>query len=265
MSLNVVAREFLPLVIDGKEWRITARDLTKSHTLAEFIHTHLGRSARQACGEGGCGACSVIVTRPYVDADNGKSIRLETYSVASCVTPIGDLAFAAVITPQDRSTLSPTSKTPAQEALQLTNAAQCGFCTGGIVSVLDSTCSGRGLSCANVETLLDGNLCRCTGYRSISEAAQLLCDDYQGEHQEAAREIRDRAIAYRKKLDDPDQFPPSLTAAFFQYFCTEGVDGVALVERGGGEAKIGGRIAATEEATDTSTESPAQLYKGSSY
>jgi len=205
------------------------------------------------------------VTRPYVDADNGKSIRLETYSVASCVTPIGDLAFAAVITPQDRSTLSPTSKTPAQEALQLTNAAQCGFCTGGIVSVLDSTCSGRGLSCANVETLLDGNLCRCTGYRSISEAAQLLCDDYQGEHQEAAREIRDRAIAYRKKLDDPDQFPPSLTAAFFQYFCTEGVDGVALVERGGGEAKIGGRIAATEEATDTSTESPAQLYKGSSY
>ena len=63
-SLNIVERESLPLVIDGKEWKITARDLSRSHTLAEFIHTHFGRSARQACGEGGCGACAVIVTRP---------------------------------------------------------------------------------------------------------------------------------------------------------------------------------------------------------
>ncbi|MEQ8196079.1 MAG: molybdopterin-dependent oxidoreductase [Rhodospirillales bacterium] len=231
MSVNIVQTESLPLFIDGKEWRINAHDLSRSHTLAEFIHTHLGRSARQACGEGGCGACSVIVTRPYVDPDNEKSVRLETFSVASCVTPLGDLAFAAVSTPQGRSNLSPSGFTPAQEALQVTNAAQCGFCTGGIVSVLDSACAGRGLSCNDVETLLDGNLCRCTGYRSISEAAQMLCDDYPGEHQEQAREIRERALAYRARMEDPENFPPSLRAAYEQLFCSNDVDGVALVER----------------------------------
>lgn len=233
MRFNIVERESLPLSIDGKEWQITARDLSRSRTLADFIHTHLGRSARQACGEGGCGACTVIVTRPYADTEKGKSIRLETYSVAACVTPIGDLAFAAVTTPQDRSDLSSPGKTPAQEALQVTNAAQCGFCTGGIVSVLDSACSGRGISCADVETLLDGNLCRCTGYRSISEAAQMLCEDYEGQHQDVAKEIRERATAYRQKMDDPERFPASLRADYEQLFCRDGADGVALVERVG--------------------------------
>lgn len=231
MNLNIACRDSLPVFIDGKAWQINASDLSKSHTLAEFIHTHLGRSARQACGEGGCGACSVIVKRPYVDNSSEKSVRFETYSVASCVTPIGVIAFASITTPQFRSEASSPESTPAQEALQATNAAQCGFCTGGIVSVLDSACSGQGLSCADVETLLDGNLCRCTGYRSISEAAQILCEDYEGEHEEVAKAIRGRALTYRAQADDPEGFPSSLRTAFERLFCTPGVDGVALVER----------------------------------
>ena len=247
LGLNIVEKASLPLIINGKEWEITARDVSKSHTLAEFIHTHLGRSARQACGEGGCGACSVIVSRLYADTENDKSVRLETYSVAACVTPLADLAFAEVTTPQDRSNLSPSGKTPAQEALQVTNAAQCGFCTGGIVSVLDSACAGQGLSCADVENLIDGNLCRCTGYRSISEAAQMLCDDYQGEHKEAARAIRNRALVYRQKMNDLDRFPLSLRTAYEQLFCSEGVDGVALVERKLDD-RYDGRVVRTNEA-----------------
>jgi xanthine dehydrogenase/oxidase len=239
--LNIIERQSLPFFIDGKEWRITARDLSRSHTLGSFIHTHLGRTARQACGEGGCGACSVIVTRPIIDtADAERAVRLESYSVASCITPLGDLAFASVTTPQGRSQLPPSGSTPAQEALQVTNAAQCGFCTGGIVSVLDSACSGKGLSCGEVETLLDGNLCRCTGYRSISEAAQMLCDDYAGAHHNEARAIRERARAYRAKADDPDAFPQSLLADYQRFFRTEGVDGVALVERRSDHDKAGG-------------------------
>jgi len=161
--------------LTAKEWQITASDLSESHTLAHFIHTHLGRSARQACSEGGCGSCSVIVTRPFVGDSNSDSIGVETYSVASCVTPIGDLAFAAVTTLQGHATLTSSGSTPAKDALQVTDAAQCGFCTGGIVSVLDSSCSGQGLVCNDVETLLDESLCRCAGYRAISEAAQMLC------------------------------------------------------------------------------------------
>jgi|GEM_PF-2020 len=261
MGLNIIQRETLPLFIDGKEWQINARDLSKSHTLAEFIHTHLGRSARQACGEGGCGACSVIVTRPYFDAGEDKSLRFETYSVAACVTPIGDLAFAAVTTPQGRSTHTPSGSTPAQEALQVTNGAQCGFCTGGIVSVLDSACSGQGLSCAEVEALLDGNLCRCTGYRSISEAAQMLCDDYQGAYQEEAKAIRTRARAYRAQADDPDNFPPSLRTAYEELFGRNGVDGVALVERVLND-DIGSSDGGDGKAVDESTAVQAWRDKG---
>lgn len=268
MALNIVQRETLPLFIDGREWQISARELSRSHTLAEFMHTHASRSARQACGEGGCGACSVIVTRPYSSGGSEPAIRYETYSVASCVTPIGDLAFCSVKTPQDRSGLSPSGATPAQEALQVTNAAQCGFCTGGIVSVLDSACSGRGVSCADVESLLDGNLCRCTGYRSISEAAQILCDDYDGSHEEEARAIRERAVAFRARLEDPNNFPPSLEAAYRQLFCTQGVDGVALVERSldaplaaanGGTAEVPASLVWHPESVHASHIRPASL------
>ena len=132
---NIIRRDRLPVVVDGKEYQLTARDLSRSHSLAEFLHDHVGAAGRRACGEGGCGACAVIVTRPVVGRDG--ELRVETYSVASCVTPVGDVAFASITTPH-RGVPGTDGPTPAQEALTATNAAQCGFCTGGIVSVLDS-------------------------------------------------------------------------------------------------------------------------------
>lgn len=230
-ALNIVEKDRLPVFIDGNEFLITARDLSRSHTVAQFIHDHVGRSARQACGEGGCGACAVIVTSPTTDPDNPEGIVLRRFPVAACITPIGDLAFASVSTPQGRADGPHAGFTPAQEALVATNGAQCGFCTGGIVSVLDSTCSGQGCSTADVEALLDGNLCRCTGYRAISEAAQMLCDDYDGENATLAREIRAQARGYRARAEDPSTFPQALYDAYRDFFRTPGVDGVALVER----------------------------------
>ena len=256
-GLNIIQKERLPLFIDGKEYHITAQDLSHSRTVAEFIHSHLGRSARRACGEGGCGACVVIVTRPIRESASNGELRLETYSVTSCVTPIGELAFASVRTPQGGSNAPGGISTPAQAALQATNAAQCGFCTGGIVSVLDSTCAGRGLSVNDVEACLDGNLCRCTGYRSISEAAQMLCDDYDGTHREEAEAIRERAVEFRRLMDDPADFPSSLRAAYEAYFCSEGVDGVALVDTA--VNNLGGNFGPLTPKIDYSHTRPASL------
>ncbi len=229
-ALNVIQEDNLPVYIDGKEWKINAEDLSRSHSLSEFIHARRG-TGRKACGEGGCGACSVIVTRPVVDSSDTPIVSLERYSVASCITPIGDLAYCSVTTPKGCTTIAEARMTPAQQAIVVTNAAQCGFCTGGIVSVLDSECSGKGRSCEDVESLLDGNLCRCTGYRSISEAAQMLCDDYQGSYQEQASKIRSLALDYRRQAEDQANFPASLLTAFEQVFCNPDVDGIALVER----------------------------------
>ena len=233
MAPNIVQMESLPVFIDGREYEITADDLWRSHTVSEFIHSHTHRSAREVCGEGGCGACSIIVTRPYRDRTDPAVMKLETYSIATCVTPVGDLAFCSAVTPQATARPRSDVSSPAQEALAVANAAQCGFCTGGIVSVLDSACAGRGLTTSQVESLLDGNLCRCTGYRTISEAAQMLCEDYDGQYREEARGIRERAVAYRDRMDDPSRFPEKLRAEYERYFCSGDVDGVALVERPG--------------------------------
>ena len=94
---QIVRRDRLPLVIDGEEYQVTARDLSRSHTLAEFLRDHVGTAGREACGEGGCGACAVIVTRPVTD-DDGE-FGLETCSVASCVTPVGDVALMESLKP----------------------------------------------------------------------------------------------------------------------------------------------------------------------
>ena len=78
MALNIVQMESLPVFIDGREYEITADDLWRSHTVSEFIHSHTHRSAREVCGEGGCGACSIIVTRPYRDRTDPAVMKLDT-------------------------------------------------------------------------------------------------------------------------------------------------------------------------------------------
>ena len=49
---NILRRDRLPLFVDGKEYQVTARDLSSSHTLAEFLQDHVGGAGRQACAEG---------------------------------------------------------------------------------------------------------------------------------------------------------------------------------------------------------------------
>ena len=87
---NIVRRDRLPVFVDGREYEVTARHLSRSHTLAEFLHDEVGRAGREACGEGGCGACSVIVTRPFVSG--GGAVELEIGQKVPLVEPAQSLA-----------------------------------------------------------------------------------------------------------------------------------------------------------------------------
>ena len=126
-------------------------------------------AAKEGCAEGECGACAVLIVRP-----DGARSRLD--SVNSCLVTLGSLHGAEVITVEGLGT--PDRLHPTQAVLAAAGGSQCGYCTPGFVSSLageyyraDRTPGQHG--CGNGVHLeaLAGNLCRCTGYRPIKDAA----------------------------------------------------------------------------------------------
>lgn len=110
--------------------------------------------AKRGCGEGECGACSVLL--------NGKVVN-------SCLVLAAECAGAEVLTIEGLGRMGKLH--PLQEAFVQYGAVQCGFCTPGMImaayAFLQENPSPSEVS---VRRALEGNLCRCTGYRKIIDA-----------------------------------------------------------------------------------------------
>ena len=122
-----------------------------------------------ACGEGECGACTVLVGTLQED---GVRYR----SVTACITPLANVENRHVLTIEG---ISDNGLTPVQQAMVDTNGTQCGFCTPGFVMSL----TGELLNATHAEAealvaAMDGNICRCTGYASIKRAAVQLARQF---------------------------------------------------------------------------------------
>lgn len=132
--------------------------------------------AKLGCGEGGCGACTVLVSR-FVPATK----KLSHTAVNACLLPLASMDGAAVTTVEavgDRA----GGLAPLQAALANGSASQCGFCTPGIVMsayalLRQRAADGETVSETAIEHAFDGNLCRCTGYRPILSAMRGLLDE----------------------------------------------------------------------------------------
>ncbi len=120
--------------------------------------------AKEGCAEGDCGACTVVLAR----LDDG---RISYQAVNACILLLGQVHGTAVLTIEDLG--APDGRLhPVQDAMIAHHGAQCGFCTPGIVMSLYALHeSGSGITRAAVTDTLAGNLCRCTGYRPIVDAA----------------------------------------------------------------------------------------------
>lgn len=137
--------------------------------LLEFIRDVKCLSGtKEACREGECGACTVLVGRRR--ADGSVAYR----ACASCLLPVGDVDGCHVVTVEG---LAGNELTLVQRLIVEHSASQCGFCTPGIVLSLTGFCLGaRKLAYEAALDALDGNICRCTGYAAIRNAARALCD-----------------------------------------------------------------------------------------
>ncbi len=142
-------------------------------TLLEFVRDVSCLSGtKDACREGECGACTVLVGSPRADG------AVAYKACASCLLPLGAVDGCHVVTVEG---LGGDPLTLVQRLIVEHSASQCGFCTPGIVLSLTGFALGSpSLSYEDALNALDGNICRCTGYASIRNAARALCEALAG-------------------------------------------------------------------------------------
>ena len=142
---------------------IGARD-----TLLDYLRLERSLTGtKEGCGEGDCGACTVLVGRL-------TSGELEYGTVNACICLLPSINACHVVTIESLSDFDGTLH-PVQKAMVETHGSQCGFCTPGIVmSLYGAWLKSIDLNRSNIEKSLQGNLCRCTGYGPIIEAAKSI-------------------------------------------------------------------------------------------
>ena len=150
---------------------VTLTNVPPSRTLLEVLREDLCSTAtKEGCGEGDCGACTVVLGEKQGNAMTYKAVN-------SCIRLAHSVDGMAVWTAEDIAEGSQLH--PVQEAMVQCHASQCGFCTPGFVMSLfamyqNHTRKGHAITRERAQVELSGNLCRCTGYRPILDAAQML-------------------------------------------------------------------------------------------
>jgi len=168
-------------VLDGEVVEVSNVDPTR--TVLQFLREDIYRTGtKEGCAEGDCGACTVVLAELSRDGDD-----LSLRAINSCIQFLPTLDGKELITVESLDVGGELH--PVQQAMVDCHASQCGFCTPGFVMSLFALYKTNfALYKTNarptrreIDDALAGNLCRCTGYRPIIEAAQSLQDVAPGD------------------------------------------------------------------------------------
>ncbi|MCC2545102.1 FAD binding domain-containing protein [Hymenobacter sp. BT175] len=143
--------------------REVSTDLPAGALLLDYIrYDQRLTGTKIGCREGDCGACTVLIGEPQQD-------QLRYRSFTSCLTPLANVQGKHVVTIEG---INQEGLNPIQQAMVDESATQCGFCTPGFVMSLAGLClSHHAPTPQHALAAIDGNICRCTGYKSIERAA----------------------------------------------------------------------------------------------
>lgn len=193
------------ITVNGKETPISPA--APHTTVLDFLRERGLTGTKEGCAEGECGACSVLVARPGVHKPT------DWVAVNACLVPVAALDGQEVVTSEGLATAgepgTPATLHPVQEEMAVRGGSQCGYCTPGFVCSMaseyyrpdrcahadpadSSTDSEHGPNGFDLHAL-SGNLCRCTGYRPIRDAAFAV-----------GTPAEDDALAQRREQSPPE-------------------------------------------------------------
>jgi carbon-monoxide dehydrogenase small subunit len=140
------------LTVNGEQKTVRAFPMER---LLDVLRQQLGLTgAKEGCGEGECGSCSVLMDGTLVN---------------SCLVPVLQAAGASIVTIE--GVAGGPQLSALQEAFLACNGAQCGICTPGMILAASHLLSKKPKpTLSEIQEGLSGNLCRCTGYLQIIEA-----------------------------------------------------------------------------------------------
>ncbi|KAH8677626.1 molybdopterin binding aldehyde oxidase/xanthine dehydrogenase [Xylariales sp. PMI_506] len=169
VGLKTVYEDTIRFYLNGT--RVVLDEIDPEVTLLEYLRGIGLTGTKLGCAEGGCGACTVVISQ-Y----NPTTKQIYHASVNSCLAPLASLDGKHVITVEGIGNVKKPH--PIQERVAKSNGSQCGFCTPGIIMSLYALLRNNDSPTDHdIEEAFDGNLCRCTGYRPILDAAQTFSAD----------------------------------------------------------------------------------------
>jgi len=165
----------LRFILNNKE---VNTDLPPGVTVLDYVRYHKNmKGTKIGCREGDCGACTILVGEL-----NDESVTYRSFT--SCLTPLGNIHNKHVVTIEG---LNVDGLNMVQQCMQQASATQCGFCTPGFVVSLAAFClSDKPPTLENALAAIDGNICRCTGYKSIERAAEAVAVSMQNKGNETS-------------------------------------------------------------------------------
>ncbi len=166
-----------------KEVDFNTSNFRPSTTVLNYLRSFTEtKGVKEGCAEGDCGACTIVIG----ELTENNSIRY--YSVDSCLLFLASIHGKQIITIEglERKLNNATVLHPVQQAMIDHFGSQCGFCTPGIVMSIFALYKSNAYPNRNdVVQNLSGNLCRCTGYEPILNAALEVCSNLQPDHFDA--------------------------------------------------------------------------------